>query len=163
MERQCNICKKVKPFAEFKRDKTCHHGIRNICLTCNRSTQRAYYHNTKAIPLFKKKRVASLKKHDLKRKYGITPDQHATMLSKQNGKCAICGQDGNGRSLHVDHCHTTGRVRGMLCNTCNVGLGSFNDNPMLLALAIQYLSKHLTGRAVDLADERSTLPPQSGA
>jgi Recombination endonuclease VII len=144
MERQCKICKTVKPYKDFKRDNTCDHGIRHICLDCNRRIQNAYYHNTKTLPLFKKARRESLKKHDLKRKYGITPKQHEALFSKQNGLCAICGSDGNGKALHIDHCHSTGKVGGMLCVTCNIGLGSFKDSPLLLALAIQYLSKHRT-------------------
>jgi hypothetical protein len=59
------------------------------------------------------------------------------------GKCMICGglQVGN-RKLGIDHCHQSGKLRGVLCNRCNAGLGSFMDNPALLEVAIIYLKKH---------------------
>ena len=66
------------------------------------------------------------------------------MLEAQNGRCKICGTDtpmGNG-AFHVDHCHMTNKVRGLLCHKCNVGLGHFNDNISLLSTAILYLNEH---------------------
>ena len=79
------------------------------------------------------------------RKYGITPDRYKEILEKQNGKCAICGSADGGkrgdrrRRLAVDHCHATGKVRGMLCASCNAGLGALRDSPELLAKALVYL------------------------
>ncbi len=78
----------------------------------------------------------------LKKAYGITLDQFNKMHSDQNGMCAICGSnvgDSLGRSLHVDHCHDEGKVRGLLCSNCNTGLGKFNDNSELLFKAANYL------------------------
>ena len=66
------------------------------------------------------------------------------MLEAQNGRCKICGTDtpmGTG-AFHVDHCHMTNKVRGLLCHKCNVGLGHFNDNISLLSTAILYLNEH---------------------
>lgn len=71
------------------------------------------------------------------------------MLAAQGGGCAICGvvpseQKAKYRSfLHVDHCHVTGRVRGLLCGEHNLLLGRFNDNPALLRLAAAYLEGEL--------------------
>lgn len=62
------------------------------------------------------------------------------MRTAQNGRCLICGE--GSRRLEIDHCHTTGRVRGLLCIYCNTGLGRFKDNPALLARAIAYLTDH---------------------
>lgn len=73
--------------------------------------------------------------------YGITPQIYNDIFEKQNGVCAICGniQDRKNRKmLAVDHCHNTGKVRGLLCDKCNIGLGHF-DNVKDLELAINYL------------------------
>ena len=72
--------------------------------------------------------------------YGITPEQYFALYDLQKGKCAIClTEPTTKRGLHVDHCHTTKQVRGLLCHGCNVALGSFGDNVSLLEKAILYL------------------------
>jgi Recombination endonuclease VII len=79
---------------------------------------------------------------NLLKNYGISLEQYNQILKSQNGKCAICKKPElttNKRNLAVDHNHKTGRVRGLLCKGCNVGLGEFNENINTLKLAIQYL------------------------
>ena len=82
-----------------------------------------------------------------KRVYGLEAGEYDTLLQKQEGVCAICGkdtptnQDETRTNLYVDHCHTSGAVRGLLCSSCNTGLGLFKDNPERLKAAIQYLTK----------------------
>ena len=76
-------------------------------------------------------------------KYKISLDDYDAMMKVQGGVCKICGTDnpnGPGR-FHVDRNHTTGKVRGLLCNKCNLGLGAFNDDINILAKSIQYLSR----------------------
>lgn len=77
----------------------------------------------------------------VKRKYGITKDQFNEMFNNQQGCCAICKQHQSlfNRTLAVDHCHTTGQVRGLLCGQCNLLLGHANDNIEILLSAIAYL------------------------
>lgn len=78
-----------------------------------------------------------------KKKFGITLEDYNVMLDKQDYKCAICREKkvySRRKYLSVDHCHKTGRVRGLLCDACNLGLGKFNDNPDLLVRAVTYLS-----------------------
>lgn len=83
---------------------------------------------------------------DLK-KYGITLGDQEKMMRDQGNKCAICGKEiylfGSKKSntAHVDHDHITGKVRGLLCQECNTGLGKFRDNPLFLANAIKYLER----------------------
>ena len=78
----------------------------------------------------------------LKERYGITLEDYDRMLEDQGGCCKICGTDepggGNGR-FHVDHNHSTDEVRGILCNSCNTGLGRFKDSPEVLLKAATYL------------------------
>ncbi len=76
--------------------------------------------------------------------YGITLADYDGMLEAQSGKCAICSADepgGNAAYWHVDHDHSTGRVRGLLCARCNIGLGYFQDDPQRLAAAGAYLAQ----------------------
>jgi hypothetical protein len=84
-------------------------------------------------------RVATLKSY-YKRRYNLTPEQVEEM---RRAGCAICGTAagvvGRHGQLHIDHCHATGKLRGVLCSECNVGLGKFKDDPALLRRAAEYL------------------------
>lgn len=76
------------------------------------------------------------------RKYNVGPDELLSMAEAQNNQCAICEIDvlnTEGRRFAVDHDHITGKVRGLLCSKCNMGLGKFNDSPELIDVAIEYL------------------------
>lgn len=79
----------------------------------------------------------------LKRYYGLSEAELEAMNEAQDGKCKICGKAESGRTergrLYIDHCHTTGRVRGLLCHQCNAGLGMFKDNVEFLLAAVEYL------------------------
>lgn len=87
----------------------------------------------------------------LKLKYGITAQEYAELHAKQNGLCAICKQPesrisgGTVCKLSVDHCHTTDKIRGLLCHSCNHGLGYFKDNATNLRIAAVYLEVANTG------------------
>lgn len=73
-------------------------------------------------------------------KYGITIEEYERIFEQQDGKCKICDNVANGKGrLHVDHCHDTGKVRGLLCSSCNIGLGLFKHNADLLNEAIGYV------------------------
>ena len=81
-------------------------------------------------------------------KHGISSAEYDIMLEEQDNKCKICLTSfadiilKDGRTpIHIDHCHTTNKIRGLLCNLCNVGLGHFKDDPELLIKAADYL-KH---------------------
>jgi hypothetical protein len=89
------------------------------------------------------KRKASSRKSNL-RKYGITPEEYDRIFKDQDGKCAIChrsptGVGRNGKVLHVDHNHKTGKVRGLLCPDCNLSIGRLGDSIDVLKSAIAYL------------------------
>ena len=81
------------------------------------------------------------------RTYGITAEDYYNMLAAQNNKCAVCESEevNNSRvssgKLFIDHCHDTGKVRGLLCSKCNHGIGLLNDDTALLQKAIEYLNK----------------------
>lgn len=87
--------------------------------------------------------------HTMRAFYGITPEQYEAMLTAQDGKCAICGEGepaAHGRTgrqfrLSVDHDHSTGRVRGLLCQKCNRAIGLMGDNTETLRRALDYLER----------------------
>ena len=76
----------------------------------------------------------------LRREYGLTPKQYDDMTKAQRGRCAICGSYPVTRRLHIDHCHKTNRVRGLLCIRCNHGIGFLKDDVAILSKAIEYLT-----------------------
>lgn len=81
----------------------------------------------------------------LQRKYGLSTTQFGEMLARQGGGCAICAvktPGGRGKKFHVDHDHGTGKVRDLLCNTCNRMIGFAQDDPAILDVAAQYLRRH---------------------
>lgn len=115
----CTVCGKVKPKSEFYQDA----GRKRLKRSCK--------------PCF----LASCREYEYKRKYGITIAEYEDMFSQQGGVCWICQSEcQRGERLSVDHCHTTGAVRGLLCRRCNVGVGYFDDDPARFLRAAQYLS-----------------------
>lgn len=76
--------------------------------------------------------------HQKKHKYGLTESEYLDMFDEQGNKCAICSTSFDEVRACVDHSHETGKVRGLLCDKCNKGLGHFNDDPELLSKAIKY-------------------------
>lgn len=78
----------------------------------------------------------------IKRKYGLTEENYKKLSNNQNNVCAICEKEcSTGRNLAVDHCHETGKIRGLLCRNCNVGISLFKDSSNLLKKAAHYLNK----------------------
>ena len=75
------------------------------------------------------------------RRYGLTEEEYAALVAAHGDGCAICGSPDTDRRLSIDHCHRTGRVRGLLCKAHNRGLGFFGDDPDLLRAAADYLQR----------------------
>ncbi len=123
-EKRCHQCKRVKAIDNFHYCRSRADGRGATCRACWAQYRSAWW---------------------LKNRFGITQAQYDEILSRQGGGCAICGVTGGmvrcGKVLRlaVDHCHETGQVRGILCNSCNPGLGNFKDNPVLLRRAAAYL------------------------
>jgi hypothetical protein len=83
------------------------------------------------------------KNKTLLRKYGITEQQFDTMLEDQCGRCDICGTHfESSKTTNIDHCHTTGKVRALLCRHCNLVLGHAKESVQILENAVQYLNQH---------------------
>ena len=144
---------------------TCHPRklayAKGLCLSCYekaRRTQnsdrrtrsmancRKYYQNHRDAQLAKQKlyRQQNPEVHQeiqLKRRYNLTLQQYKELLQTQNGVCAICGAKPGRKKLFVDHNHATNKVRGLLCRSCNTGLGCFQDDINLLLKSTKYLRK----------------------
>ena len=131
--RVCYICKVEKKYSEFHVNKVQAHGIHFRCKECASKRNKELYDPELA------------RKKGFKSKYGITLDDYDRMLKSQNNRCAICNSTSTGnrsqKYLSVDHCHTTGKVRGLLCHGCNAGIGYMKDDVEILDKAIAYLGE----------------------
>lgn len=134
--KECNICKRNLPHSKFRpvRNKLkgggFSPGIAPYCKRCERVQQL---------------------ERKFKDRFNMTPDDYYRMEAGQDGKCAICGTSvddimDDTRNLDarlcIDHDHATGKVRGLLCRSCNVALGNLRDDPQLFKNAIRYLNDH---------------------
>ncbi len=146
--KQCVDCRKYKTASKFpsaRRNTRKKPEVSSRCRPCHNKRHKEKY----ARPYRAKNRErydTSIRVAMLRQQYGLTLEQYAEMFCRQNGVCAICGKPetslgkgGKVKPLAVDHCHETGKIRGLLCQLHNTGLGVFDDNPELLEKAIQYL------------------------
>lgn len=143
----CSKCKTEKDCTEFNRRE--NNRLSSWCKSCVKIKTSEWEKKNKS-----KKKIYMVKWNnsnkdvkrnaELKCKYGITLEQYNKMLKSQQYRCAICGNTGNGKALHLDHNHITGQVRGLICYNCNTGLGQFKTdehNDKLLMLATQYIRR----------------------
>lgn len=139
--KKCSLCNETKDISCFGIvRKPLKNGIKKeytnpYCKPC-----RVKY-NSENFKKFGKQRCKTQQKdYKLRSKYNITLDDFNKQLELQNNKCAICESEFKKEfHIHVDHCHTTNIIRGLLCTYCNTALGSFQDNIKILNNAIIYL------------------------
>lgn len=144
----CPGCEIAKPREEFYAAKHTATGFNVYCKPCAIGRHRKWRKVNPAkwnaaMKNWRDKNPERARDHGLKQRYGLPMGTYDTMLNAQNARCAICetiapGGKGN---FHVDHCHSTSEVRGLLCNNCNVLLGYAKDNPAVLSNAIKYLAE----------------------
>lgn len=137
MEKICKYCKvsqNKNQFGIYTDPRTKKKRQRHKCNTCRRVDEAKRY---KRDPKTKERMKLSARRTQLKQ-YGLTLDCYDKLFKKQKGKCKICNSTSKKR-LNVDHCHETGKVRGLLCWNCNIALGYFKDNINYLSNAIRYL------------------------
>ena len=154
--KKCSKCKTLKHEKDFfkmaqqksgldPRCKPCSKEAKNLSIQKMKSQdkdkwladQRRYYKN------YKSKNPEKVSQKDkrvrLKSMFNMTLEEYNDILESQNGRCKICLKEPVNISLCVDHCHKTGKVRGLLCSNCNTGLGLFKDSTSNLQSAILYL------------------------
>jgi hypothetical protein len=112
--------------------------FRRTCNSCRSNYQKSRYRKD---PKLAKKISDNTYRCLLLRVYKMTLEDYENLFKAQNGLCAVCQQPSK-KKLNVDHCHTTGKVRGLLCWNCNIGIGKFKDNTNVLQNAITYLKHH---------------------
>jgi len=136
-EKRCPTCGETKPAFMFFRNRRSADGLGGYCKPCWVAYMKEHEDPDK--------RAAQQRKASLRRNYGVTPDQYEVMLSAQNGVCATCGNAcATGKRLAVDHCHRSGKVRGLLCRRCNSILGYADDDLELLGRLADYVTASLT-------------------
>lgn len=134
----CIKCNKKKPLSAFHNKKAAKDGKQSRCKECNSKSARTWQaENPDKFRKNWEKQYGSRKKRAAK--YGLTIEEFDLMTETSKGLCKICSNPPK-KWLVIDHCHTTGKVRGLLCESCNLGLGIFKDNPILLQNAIKYLA-----------------------
>jgi hypothetical protein len=114
---KCTVCEVVKPASEFYKKDKASGRLDRTCKSCRIVRQR-------------------------ERTLGITEEQYRELYHKQEGQCGICKRrlySKRYKAFAVDHDHTTGRIRGLLCGNCNTGLGLFRDDPIALSRAIEWV------------------------
>ncbi|WP_207508211.1 endonuclease VII domain-containing protein [Klenkia brasiliensis] len=136
-KRWCPTCRSAVDEADYSRNSSAPSGFGAECRPCRRTSQNEAY---------------------FVRRYGLTRAEVHAMRVAQADRCAICGDQG---AAHLDHAHSTGAVRALLCSRCNMGLGLFLDDPDRLRAAVAYLEKH-GGGAVPPATGCTT-PPRLGS
>jgi hypothetical protein len=133
MNKKCSKCKKEKKITDFHKNKNSKSGLHHYCKSCNSIQKKNSYNYIKS------KIIATLNK------YNLTLEEVKDLYISQGKKCSICSAEYSSVSvrggLHIDHCHSSGKVRGLLCVRCNVLLGLAKDNVKILNSAIDYLNK----------------------
>lgn len=138
----CNRCDITKKENHFRADVRYNGGYIHQCKLCEGALRKDRYERDREKELtYSRERFKNLdkqtrKKYKLKHRYNLSLEQYEQMLIEQNYECKICRDTKN---LCVDHCHTTNKIRGLLCSTCNKALGAFKDNINILNSAIKYL------------------------
>lgn len=136
----CRRCGEEKPGSDFHRRAAAKDGLHSYCRPCNKDSVRDYRNNLDP---------RQIRNYHFRTRYGITVDEYEAMLAEQGNVCAVCGEsneqldkrNGRHRSLHVDHDHKTGNVRGLLCANCNTAIGLSQDSPERLRQMADYLER----------------------
>ncbi len=173
--KRCKKCGVLKPLADFYANKGGRDDVRPECKACTSARRKAWYSENREREIERVRswqqanhahylrnqaeyRARVTREHrsgHLKRKFDLTLDEYERFLERQNGACAICDDPPNECiSLHVDHDHGTGEIRGLLCVRCNNALGLFRENPDVLKRAIRYVRSEASLRSLRLPLER---------
>ena len=127
--KSCSTCKEQKDISNFSKNRAQKDGLANVCKPCFQVVER----------LSRRRNPGRTRNEWLKYSYGITSAQYDKLLVKQKGSCAICKSIPTKKRLAVDHDHSTGKIRGLLCHPCNAAIGLFKDNTDFLLEAKRYL------------------------
>lgn len=141
----CTVCKETLDYSHFHNSKVTKDGYGYRCRQCDKKAREKYRETNR------ERFYLVSRRKNLKFQYGISLEEYEELLKAQGGCCAICGSFNNNTTgkkrnwnFSVDHCHESGKVRGLLCNNCNRGLGLLGDTEESLKKALNYLEKKET-------------------
>jgi len=134
----CSSCRQEFPLSGFDQNRAQRDGLHNQCRTCAAAARKKS--QLKDLPRWREYQ----KSWNRKARYGLTDEEFARMTVKAGGRCEVCGDEPREpfMRLDIDHCHASGKVRGLLCRPCNTALGAVRDEPKRLLALIKYLEKH---------------------
>jgi predicted methyltransferase len=145
----CKICYISKNTSEFNKSNQNKDGLYSYCKPCTKLRIKRYHEDTKDRKverelIWKKlnpEKVKAISKRQTLNGYNLSEEEYYKLVALQENQCKICGIHRSNLKidLAIDHCHNTGRIRGLLCNKCNLGLGYFRENVEYLSNAIHYL------------------------
>lgn len=148
MKKKCTKCKRTKNLSCFYNSSSSPDGKKGTCKLCcsrmekswrDRNRERINKNNREWRKKNKEQHNRNVRSSYLKRRYGLSLEEYESMLSSQGNSCAVCSGQSQYEMFDVDHCHETGKVRGLLCRKCNTALGLFRDSVDVLQRAIDYL------------------------
>ena len=132
MAKTCKKCKIEKPLTAFAARAASKDGLRYTCKQCDSEYHKQRYaHNVNG---HRDKVMKRTRERDIYKQFKLTVEEYDKYM--EEGKCAICEATDR---LVLDHCHNSGKIRGVLCHNCNVGIGNLRDSPELVARALYYL------------------------
>jgi hypothetical protein len=139
MFKRCTVCNEVKSFTCFSKAGR-KDALRSDCKDCNAKQYKKWKNKNR------QKYLNSTTNSGLKTRYGIGLEEYERLLLKQNNCCKICKTTTPGRKgvkrFAIDHCHNTGKIRGLLCSKCNTAIGLLNEDPLLFDAAKNYLKNN---------------------
>lgn len=146
VEKECKTCKRILPISEFHTAKTTADRHSAHCKNCVLDRWKNWYTNDIELKRIKNttrnheyNKTDKGQENALRKRigqYGLTLEEYAALIERSKGCCELCGEED---AYAIDHDHSTGLVRGLLCNPCNIALGTFKDDRSRLVKAIQYL------------------------
>lgn len=144
--KECSTCRVEKKYKEFAKDHRNKNGLAAQCKDCKNKDHREYHSNNKDHENYRNKLYYNVRKFDWAerefiRKYHITKTDFIRILESQGYNCAICGK--KTKKLCVDHCHNSGKARGILCYGCNFSLGLLGDDIQSVAKSLIKILKYL--------------------
>ena len=134
----CSCCRKTLTLENFQKKLDGKFGVTAVCKSCL----------ARRVQVYRNENTQTMRQQHIYRTFGLSWETYLQLFSQQRGQCSICKTtlklhkndiDNVGEVPHVDHCHTTGKVRGLLCAKCNKALGLFRDNVTIIRLAADYL------------------------
>jgi hypothetical protein len=131
ISKKCCTCKEELPASSFHKNNSTKTGLANECKACKKVRAKNYYHSN--TDKWRDKHYSAA--------YNLSIEEYVLLLAKQEGKCAICKctESRDGTRFAVDHCHDTGKVRGLLCRPCNSAIGFLKDDYHNALAAARYL------------------------